>query len=248
MAASDNALSHAARVEYTGPGLDDADMPATPWPLVSRWLAEAVGADEVSGSASEPNTIDLATVDATGMPDVRPVLMKMLDPRGPAFISDAHSAKARQLATNRVAAVSLRWPRLYRVIRFRGAVEELTRDELEAVWVQRPRGAQVSACTSMQTHRITDRAALERRIAEESARIEHFVGDGPVPMPDGFVGWRVRPVVVEVWAGRESRLHDRVRYVLAGSAPSVDTVPGGIPASIPLLDDESAWEHHRLQP
>lgn len=236
----------ATRVEYTGPGLDDAEMPPTPWPLVSRWLAEAVAADEVSGAASEPNTLDLATVDADGMPDVRPVLMKILDPRGVAFITDAHSAKARQLEANPRAAVALRWPRLYRVIRLRGLAEPLGRDELEAVWVQRPRGAQVAACTSLQSHRITDRPALEQRVAEESARIEDAVGEGPVPMPDGFVGWRVRPCVVEVWAGRESRLHDRVRYTPVGAAASVERVTWeGAP---PLLDAEGAWEHHRLQP
>lgn len=221
-----------ARVEYSGPGLADAEAGAAPWPLVSRWLAEAVAADEVSGAASEPNTLDLATVDADGMPDVRPVLMKIFDPRGPAFITDAHSAKARQLADNPVAAVSLRWARLFRTVRMRGVAEPLGSDELLALWVQRPRGAQVAACTSLQSQPVADRAALEDAVAREATRWE---GVDPVPMPDGYVGWRVRPVAVEVWAGRESRLHDRVRYTTRDGAPA-------------LLDDEAAWTHTRLQP
>lgn len=220
------------RTDYDAEGIDPSTVAAAPWAEVRRWVAEAVAAAEVTPGLAEPTAVSVATVDADGMPNVRTVLARFLDDRGPGFVSSLHSAKAAEIAANPRIALAYTWPGLFRAIRFRGVAERIDDTELAAYWRTRPYGSRVAACASLQSHPVESREALERRFADWAARYPD-TGDDAVPMPEDFCGWRVRASEVELWAGRRSRLHDRVVYTRVGDG---------------TLDDPPSWRVERRQP
>ena len=226
-------LSGYPRTDYDGEGIDVATVAAAPWQQVRAWVAEAVAAAEVTPGLAEPTAVSVATVDADGMPNVRVVLARFLDDRGPGFVSSLHSAKAREIAANARIALAYTWPGLFRAIRFRGVAEAIGDAELLAYWRTRPYGSQIAACASMQSHPVASRDALERSFAEWSARFPDTGSEDAVPMPPDFCGWRVRAHEVEFWAGRRSRLHDRIVFTRVGDG---------------TLDDAASWAVSRRQP
>lgn len=209
------------------------ELPPQPWDLVRSWVEDAVRHEAEHGDLKEPLMITVATVDGAGLPDVRAVLMRFLDPRGPGFLSSTSSAKADHLAVNPGMAGTLVWMPLFRAIRFRGLAERIADDEVNAYWTERPWGSQISAWSSRQSHSLTSRAELTAAFDRYAARWPQDGSAGPVPPPDDWAGWRIHCSAVELWAGRESRLHDRVRYERVGDG---------------LLDDPDAWRVVRLQP
>ncbi|WP_409484866.1 pyridoxal 5'-phosphate synthase [Arsenicicoccus dermatophilus] len=234
MSQQPSGLTGVPRTDYSGEGLDEACLGPAPWQQLSDWMAEAVAHDAARGGHSEPDCLEVATVGEDGAPDVRPVLMKFFGPEGPGFISDRGSAKARQLAADPRVAAALRWTDLFRVIRFRGVAQELGPDELQGYWQTRPWGSQVSAWASLQSTPVSGRPELERRYAEQAARFTGPAGEElVVPMPETFCGWRIRCERVELWAGRPSRLHDRIVYERVGDGD---------------LDDPASWRRTRLMP
>jgi pyridoxamine 5'-phosphate oxidase len=154
----------------------------------------------------------LATVDAEGQPAARIVLLKGIDQRGLTFFTNRESRKGRELAANPRAAAVFWWPPLARQVRFEGTIEEVDRAETDAYFQSRPKGSQLAAWASAQSRVIADRAELE---AAERAQRERF-GDGQVALPPFWGGYRLVPVRVEFWHGRQSRLHDRLRYTKTG--------------------------------
>ena len=226
-------MDHVDRWDYTGPGLDDADVPDAPWPLIEDWTAQARQAGRERPDLHEPTSMAVATVDASGRPDVRVVLMRFLDPRGPGFVSSRHSAKAGHIAANPVMAASLTWTPLFRAIRFRGVPSEIESETLAAYWASRPWGSRISAWSSRQSQPVTSRAELETAYAKRAAMWPDRGGPDDVPVPDDWVGYRLECDEVEVWAGREDRLHDRFRFTRTG--------PGD-------LSTEGVWHRDRLQP
>jgi pyridoxamine 5'-phosphate oxidase len=226
-------LSAVPRTDYEGEGIDVATMAPTPWQQTRLWVAEAVAAAEVTPGLAEPTAVSVATVDADGTPNVRVVLARFLDDRGPGFVSSLHSAKAQEIAANGRIALAYTWPGLFRAIRFRGAAEPVAADELLTYWRTRPYGSQIAACASLQSHPIESRGALEARFEEWAARYPDTGEEDAVPMPDDFCGWRVRADEVEFWAGRRSRLHDRVIFTRVGDG---------------TLDDPDSWALSRRQP
>lgn len=210
-----------ARTDYDSAGIDAATMPATPWEQISVWVSEAIGAAEASPGLFEPTAVSVATVDSAGVPNVRTVLARFLDDRGPGFVSSLHSAKAAELAAHPHIALAYTWPTLFRAIRFRGLAEPLPANELRAYWQTRPYGSQIAACASMQSHSIESRGALETEFARWETRYPEGAAGG-VPMPDDFCGWRVRADEVEFWAGRRSRLHDRIVFTRVGEGTLLD--------------------------
>ena len=171
---------------------------------VRRWYDEAVAA-----GLPEPNAMALATASPDGMPSVRIVLLKGIDDRGLQFFTNYGSRKGRELSANPRAAVTVYWQPLHRAVRAEGAVERLTEEESDSYFASRPRGSRLGAWASRQGTPIPDRDALLRSLAQAG---ERFPGD-EVERPGYWSGYRLVPSAVELWQGRENRLHDRVHWV-----------------------------------
>lgn len=221
------------RVDYSGEGLLERDLEASPYDQARVWVDAAVTAATVRGDVPEPTAISVATVDPSGAPNVRTVLMRFFDERGPGFVTNLESDKSRELLANRRIAVSLTWPALFRSIRFRGEAAPVARDEVEAYFESRPYGSRLSAWASDQSRPAEGRDNLEQRWAQMAARYPDTGGDADVPVPPFWGAWRVRCDEVEFWAGRSNRLHDRIVFTRSGEG---------------LLDDASSWSIGRRQP
>lgn len=221
------------RIDYAGTGLDESELLPTPYAQARLWVDQALAAAAERPDVPEPVALSVATVDAAGVPDVRTVLMRFFDERGPGFVTNLDSVKGRQLRDHAHLAASLTWPALYRAIRFRGRAVPVGRDEVAAYFAQRPYGSRLSAWASHQSRPATGRAELERRWAEALERFPDTGQDDDVPVPDFWGGWRVDCDHVEFWAGRANRLHDRFAFTRVGEGS---------------LDDAAAWSVTRLQP
>jgi pyridoxamine 5'-phosphate oxidase len=190
------------RREYARARLDEAHVGSDPMVEFHRWFQEAGEAKVL-----EPNAMALATASTDGAPSVRIVLLKGYDERGFVFFTDYRSRKGAELEQNPQAALVLYWPELERQVRISGPVSAVSREESEIYFRSRPRTSRLSTWVSHQSQVIPGRSTLERRARELEAR---FPDD--VPLPPSWGGYRVRPESIEFWQGRESRLHDRLRY------------------------------------
>ena len=157
---------------------------------------------------NDPNAMTLATVDAGGLPNARMVLLKDVDARGLSFFTNLESAKGAELAANPKAALVFHWKSIRRQVRFRGDVVRVSDAEADAYFSTRAKAAQIGAWASPQSRPMEGRFALERRVAEETAR--H--GLSKTPRPPHWSGFRLAPVEIEFWVNRPFRLHDRLVF------------------------------------
>jgi len=175
---------------------------ASPIDQFSLWFNEALEA-----KVPEPNAMTLATVDATGQPSARTVLIKGFDTQGFCFFTNYASRKGQDLLHNPRACLLFFWQALERQVRIEGVIEKISAEASDAYFHSRPLGSRLGAWASEQSKPIS-RADLEAR---EQAFRERF-GDNP-PRPEHWGGYRLVPTAFEFWQGRASRLHDRLRYL-----------------------------------
>lgn len=180
-----------------------------PFSLFSDWFVEAQ-----KHEPNDPNAMCVATVDPTGMPNARMVLLKGFDEetrgadRGFVFYTNYESAKGREILSAMKAALLFHWKSLRRQVRIRGTVGLVSEAEADAYFASRPRGSRIGAWASQQSRPLESRFALEKAVASHTVRL----GIGEIPRPPHWSGFRITPVEFEFWADRPFRLHDRVVF------------------------------------
>jgi len=192
------------RLEYETAGISPEDFPPEPFTQFDHWMQDAVRAE-----LYEPNAMVVSTVDGTGQPWSRFLLLKAVTDSGFEFYTNYESSKSTDLSHRPVAALTFGWLGLHRQVNVAGTVERVTDAESDAYWKVRTRGSQLGAWASAQSRTLEHRTDLTEAYR---AADERFADE--VPRPPHWGGWRVVPHTVEFWQGRQNRLHDRLRFRL----------------------------------
>lgn len=194
------------RQHYALESLSETDVLPHPIDQFERWFEEARNSQLL-----EPNAMILATADAEGRPAARTVLLKDFSAEGFTFFTNYESRKGQEMAANPKVCLLFMWLELQRQIRIEGTIEKISEAASEAYFQSRPRESQVGAWASPQSRPIAHREELEQN---EKAAEARFAGLDVLPKPPHWGGYLVRPLEMEFWQGRMSRLHDRITYTL----------------------------------
>lgn len=199
-------------------GVLDADkLDIDPYQLFDSWFAEAKEAE-----INDPDAMAIASVDSSGMPSVRMVLLKEILPEGFVFYTNYTSRKSAELLATGKAAFVMHWKSLRRQVRVCGQIEKVPAEQSDAYFNSRPRGSRVGAWASDQSKPLAGRQILQDAVADVEARYGE-----DIPRPPHWGGFLIRPDEIEFWADGEYRLHDRFRYTKS---------------------DDGTWQAQRLYP
>jgi pyridoxamine 5'-phosphate oxidase len=219
----------AMRIVYNKSELLESSLATTPLEQFNKWLSEVVSLG--SEVVIEPNAMVLATVDEAGVVTTRSVLLKGIDKRGLSFYTNYNSRKAQAIAANSAVSITFPWYPLHRQITVVGTATKLSAAESAEYFYSRPHKSQLGAIVSAQSEVIESRAILETTMAS----LEEKYPEGTViPMPDNWGGYLISVESMEFWQGRQSRLHDRLRFVKTGQSTD--------------LSDSSVWKVIRVSP
>ena len=175
-----------------------------PLDVFKDWFEQAQDANSF-----EPTAMTLATVDSSGMPSARVVLLKDYSKEGFCFFTNYESVKSIEIGKNPKAALVFHWEKpFHRQIRVRGEVEKLSAEKSNTYFQTRNRGSQIGAWSSPQSQEISDRSQLEKWVKQNEDR---FVGQS-VPCPEFWGGFILHPLSIEFWQAGEHRLHDRMKF------------------------------------
>lgn len=210
-------ILRAMRTEYQTGELHRADLSDDPFAQFGVWLNDAVKA-----KVCEPNAMSVATVDASGQPSLRTVLLRGADENGFVFFTNYEGRKGREIAHNPCIALLLHWEPLHRQVSVRGIAERATAQETAEYFAARPFDSRVGAWASRQSTVIQDRDEVQAAADEFREKFLREYHDGSVPVHPWWGGIRVRPTSIEFWQGRENRLHDRFVYTRESALASTD--------------------------
>ena len=189
------------RTEYRDGGEINVEDPNDPLDLLSRWMHEAREKGVV-----EPNSMTLATIDASGAPRSRMVLLKFLEGEEIGFFTNLGSDKAIEIQSTPAVSATIWWPEMERQVRMEGRAYEMKRSQVEEYHSSRPRKSRIAAWASDQSRSLESREELLRKFEEMECEFEGT----EVPLPPSWGGFRITVDRVEYWSGRPSRLHERV--------------------------------------
>lgn len=201
------------RREYAKGGLRRKDLLQNPIDQFDLWLQQAIDAN-----LSDPTAMTVATVDASGQPFQRIVLLKEVDYKGFVFFTNFGSRKAQQIANNGKVSLHFPWHSLERQVHITGVAEKLPMSENIKYFSSRPKGSQLAAIASKQSSRISARGVLEAKFLELQQKFD----DGDIPVPSFWGGFRIKPESIEFWQGGEHRLHDRFLFSRDNESWNID--------------------------
>lgn len=193
------------RREYLQGGLNEADLAADPFEQFARWMEQVI-----KSGIPDPNAMTVATVDASGQPSQRIVLLKQADSRGFVFYTNLNSRKAQELKNNPKISLHFPWYLLERQVKVCGVAEQLSSADALKYFLSRPRESQLAAWASQQSRPISSRQLLMQQFES----MKNKFSKGEIPLPDFWGGFRVKPHEIEFWQGGAHRLHDRFQYRL----------------------------------
>lgn len=191
------------RQQFMSQGLNQHELVSDPVKQFEAWYEQSIDSD-----IYEPGAMSLATVDTTGQPWQRIVLLKLFDEKGFVFFTNYESRKAQHIADNAKVSLLFPWHMLGRQVKITGEAEKVTTAESLKYFATRPRGSQLGAWASQQSQVISSRSILETMVDS----MKRKYADKEVPLPPFWGGYRVKPETFEFWQARDSRLHDRFIY------------------------------------
>lgn len=197
------------RRDYLMGGLEQADLDADPINQFERWLQQAIELQ-----LKDPTAMTVATVDASGQPSQRIVLLKQVDSRGFVFFTNYGSRKAQELSVNNKVSLHFPWHDIERQVKVCGVASKISAAESAKYFLSRPKESQLAAWASHQSHPVSTRQILMQQVA----RMKEKFAKGDIPAPDFWGGFRVVPHEIEFWQGGANRLHDRFVYRREGDA------------------------------